>query len=112
MADAAWYASRTIPTVIATVADPVAVEYVKSLARPGGHITGVTTASAELSAKRLELLREAVPGATRVAVLFDQRLYESCRIELTVLDAAAKKLGLTSIIQPQTTLRSLPKLAL
>lgn len=97
MADAAWYASRKIPTVIATVADPVAVEYVRSLARPGGHITGVTTASAELTAKRLELLREAVPGTTRVAVLYDQRLYESCRVELTVLDAAAKKLGLTLI---------------
>ena len=97
MADAAWYASRKIPTVIATVADPVAVQYVRSLARPGGHITGVTTASAELTAKRLELLREAVPGTTRVAVLFDQRLYESCQVELTVLEAAAKKLGLTLI---------------
>ena len=97
MADAAWYASRKIPTVIATVADPVAVEYVRSLARPGGHITGVTTASAELTSKRLELLREAVPGATRVAVLFDQQLYDSCQVELNELQVAAKKLGLTII---------------
>src|SRR5437868_10400848 len=70
--DAAWYASRAIPTVIATVTDPVAVQYAVSLARPGKHITGVTTASAELTGKRLELLREATPGATRIAVLFDK----------------------------------------
>src|SRR3954470_11960206 len=57
--DAAWYASRSIPTVFATVTDPVAVQYANSLARPGKHITGVTTASAELTGKRLELLQEA-----------------------------------------------------
>ena len=45
MADAAWYASRSIPTVIATVTDPVTVEYAVSLRRPGKHITGVTTAN-------------------------------------------------------------------
>ena len=65
--DAAWYASREIPTVIATVTDPVAVQYAVSLARPGKHITGVTTASAELTGKRLECCARppAEPRASR-----------------------------------------------
>ena len=96
-ADAGWYASRNIPTVIATVTDPVAVDYVNSLARPGKHITGVTTMSAELTGKRLELLREAVPGATRIAVLYDKALYDTCQQELKQFRAAAKKLGVTLV---------------
>ena len=96
-ADAAWYASRAIPTVIATVTDPVAVQYAKSLARPGLHITGVTTASAELTGKRLELLRDATPGATRIAVLYDKTLYDSCQQELTQFRAAAKQLGVNLV---------------
>ena len=95
--DAAWYASRAIPTVIATVTDPVAVQYAESLARPGKHITGVTTASAELTGKRLELLREATPGATRIAVLYDRTLYGSCQEELKQFRAAAKKLGVSLV---------------
>ena len=94
--DAAWYASRAIPTVIATVTDPVMVDYARSLARPGKHITGVTTASAELTGKRMELLREAT-GATRVAVLYDQILYDSCQEELKQFRAAGKKLGVTIV---------------
>ncbi len=99
-ADAAWYASRAIPTVIATVTDPVAVQYAESLARPGKHITGVTTASAELTGKRLELLREATPGATRIAVLYDKTLYDSCQEELKQFRAAAKKLGVSLVEIP------------
>ena len=95
--DAAWYADRAIPAVIATVTDPVAVDYAVSLARPGKHITGVTTASAELTGKRLELLREAVPGATRIAVLYDQTLYDSCQQELKQFRSAAKKLGVALV---------------
>lgn len=96
-ADAAWYASRSIPTVIATVTDPVAVDYARSLARPGKHITGVTTASAELTGKRLELLREAIPGATRIAVLYDKTLYDSCQQELKEFRAAARQLRVTLV---------------
>lgn len=92
--DAAWYASRAIPTVIATVTDPVIVQYANSLARPGKHITGVTTASAELTGKRLELLHQAT-GAKRVAVLYDETLYDSCQEELKQFRAAAKVLGIT-----------------
>lgn len=102
--DAAWYASRDIPTVIATVTDPVAVQYARSLAQPGKHITGVTTASAELTGKRLELLKEATPGATRIAVLYDQTLYDSCQEELKQFRVAAKSIGVTLVEVPVTNL--------
>ncbi len=102
--DAAWYASREIPTVIATVTDPVAVQYANSLARPGKHITGVTTASAELTGKRLELLKEVTSGATRIAVLYDKTLYDSCQEELRQFRAAAKALGVTLVEVPVANL--------
>jgi len=55
-------ATKTIPIVIVTTQDPVATGIIESLARPGGNITGVTTLQRELSGKRLELLKEVVPG--------------------------------------------------
>ncbi len=94
--DAAWYASRAIPTVIATVTDPVMVQYANSLARPGKHITGVTTASAELTGKRFELLHQAT-GAKRIAVLYDETLYDSCQEELKQFRAAAKTLSVALV---------------
>jgi putative ABC transport system substrate-binding protein len=66
---AAKQATKTIPIVIVTTQDPVATGVVDSLARPGGNITGVTTLQRELSGKRLELLKDAVPGISRVAAL-------------------------------------------
>jgi putative tryptophan/tyrosine transport system substrate-binding protein len=62
-------ATRTIPIVFASVGDPVASGFAASLARPGGNITGLTGLSEELSRKWVELLREAVPTVSRVAVL-------------------------------------------
>ena len=99
-ADAAWYASRTIPTVIATVTDPVTVNYAMSLAHPGKHITGVTTASAELIGKRLQLLAEVVPGLKRVAIPIDPDLLASCREEMDLMENASRKLGITLIKVP------------
>jgi putative tryptophan/tyrosine transport system substrate-binding protein len=64
---AAKNATNTIPIVMAQVVDPM--EIVASLARPGGNITGLSAQQAELSGKRLELLKEMVPGLKRVAVL-------------------------------------------
>lgn len=93
MADAAWYASRRIPTVIATVTDPVAVEYAVSLARPGKHITGVTTANAELIGKRLQLLSELLPGLQRIGTVIDPGLLASCVEEVTLMERAAERLG-------------------
>src|SRR5262249_6627104 len=64
-------ATKTTPIVMETAQDPVASGIVDSLARPGGNITGVTRLGRELSGKRLELLTEAVPGISRVGVLWD-----------------------------------------
>src|SRR5712692_5115581 len=63
--------TQTIPIVMANSTDPVGTGLVESLARPGGNVTGLSTISPELSGKRLELLREAVPGLSRVALLWN-----------------------------------------
>jgi putative ABC transport system substrate-binding protein len=68
-APAAKAATTTIPIVFQTGLDPVEAGLVASLRRPGGNITGVTTLSVELGPKRMELLREVVPGATNIALL-------------------------------------------
>jgi ABC-type uncharacterized transport system substrate-binding protein len=68
---AAKKATSTIPIVFVSVTDPVASGVVASLARPGGNITGLTILAPELSGKRLELLKEAVPNVTRVAFLWN-----------------------------------------
>ena len=65
---AAKQATKTIPIVMVTTQDPVATGLIDSLARPGGNITGLTRLTRELSGKRLELLKEAVPGISRVGV--------------------------------------------
>ena len=69
---AAVAASRTIPIVIWAINfDPIARGYVKSLARPGGNITGIVSLQTELAAKQVELLTQAFPERTRLAVLWD-----------------------------------------
>ena len=68
---AARQATSDIPIVMAPAGDPVATGLISSLARPGGNITGLSGTSAELSAKNLELIREVLPAARRVAVLFN-----------------------------------------
>jgi len=68
---AAIGATKTVPIVMAEVGDPVATGFVRSLARPGGNVTGVSNMCGELAAKRLSLLREAVPGARRIAVMLN-----------------------------------------
>jgi putative ABC transport system substrate-binding protein len=66
---AAKQATHTIPIVIMTQGDPVAEKLVDSLARPGGNITGLTRLTSELSGKRLELFKEAIPAISRVGIL-------------------------------------------
>ena len=70
---AAKQATATIPIVMVTTGDPVGDRLVSSLARPGANVTGVTAFGQALNTKRLELLKAAVPGAERVAVLIDPR---------------------------------------
>ncbi len=97
--EAAKNASKTIPIVmVGGGSDPVAAGYVQSLARPGGNITGLTNLGRELGGKRLELLKEAVPKAARVAVLYDPATPASVRDVKEVLPVGARALKLT--IQP------------
>jgi ABC-type uncharacterized transport system substrate-binding protein len=70
-AAAAKKSATDIPVVVTGAGDPVATGLADSLARPGGHLTGITELSTELSAKRLEILKEAVPNLRRVAMLFN-----------------------------------------
>jgi putative ABC transport system substrate-binding protein len=69
---AAKEATRSTPVVFVQVADPVAAGIVTNLARPSGNVTGLTTLAPDLSGKRLSLLKEAMPGASRVAVLWNK----------------------------------------
>ncbi len=68
---AAMHATKTIPIVSAAFYDPVAEGFVKSLARPGGNVTGMSWQSPDTSGKRLELIMEVLPGSKHVALLFD-----------------------------------------
>ena len=96
---AAKNATKTIPIVMTgTGLDPVEAGLVESLARPGGNVTGLTSLTGELSGKRLELLKEAVPKLVRVAVLYDPAAPLSVLQVKEVLPLAARALKLT--IQP------------
>jgi putative tryptophan/tyrosine transport system substrate-binding protein len=69
--EAAKAKAPLVPIVMAQVGDAVSLGLIESLARPGGNVTGVTDQSIDLSAKRLEILKEAVPRATRIAILWN-----------------------------------------
>ena len=96
---AAKNATKTIPIVmVGTGSDPVRAGFVESLARPGGNVTGITSLTRELGGKRLELLKEAVPKLSRVAVLYDPANPPSLHEVKELLPADARALKLT--IQP------------
>jgi putative ABC transport system substrate-binding protein len=88
---AAKHATTTVPIVIGFVADPVGSGIVASLAHPGGNITGWTHSGRELRAKYLELLREAVPSATRFGVLWNPA-NQVHQPSMQNIDAAARQL--------------------
>jgi putative ABC transport system substrate-binding protein len=93
---AAKNATKTIPIVmVGGGADPVEAGLIESLARPGGNVTGITLLSVELSGKRLELLKEAVPKLARVAVLYNPTTSSNVREVKEDLPVAARALGLT-----------------
>jgi len=92
---AAKQATKTIPIVFTVAADPVASGLVTSLSRPGGNVTGLSSVGPDLLGKRLELLTQAVPGVSRVAVLWQPGAAGE-RMEKDVLkaaDVAARALG-------------------
>ena len=91
---AAKAATTTIPIVFAVGGDPVGLALVASLARPGGNLTGVNFFNAEITAKRLELLRELVPAATRVAVLVNPTAAAPAETTMRDAEAAARAVGL------------------
>ena len=96
---AAKNATKTIPIVMTGQgSDPVKAGHVESLARPGGNVTGLTNLTRELGGKRLELLKEAVPKLSRVAVLYDPANPASLHEVKELLPADARALKLT--IQP------------
>jgi putative tryptophan/tyrosine transport system substrate-binding protein len=90
-ARAAKRATGTIPIVMPVMGDPVAAGLVASLARPGGNITGLSMLNTEISAKRVELLREVLPKVERVAVLRDPAAPQA---DVDATQAAARTLGL------------------
>lgn len=89
---AAKGATRSIPIVVLDPGDPVGLGLVASLARPGGNITGVSSIAPELAAKRLALLKEAVPAMVRVAVLANAAI-PPAEIAMQELETTAKVLG-------------------
>src|SRR5262249_53188424 len=93
-ASAAARATKTIPVVFVGVGDPVGTGLVPSLARPPGNVTGITMLAVELAAKRLATLKEAVPGASRIATLWNPGNPVNQR-ELNEALAAATGLGVT-----------------
>jgi ABC-type uncharacterized transport system substrate-binding protein len=96
---AAKDAAKTIPIVMAGLgSDPIEAGFVESLARPGGNVTGLTNLTVELGGKRLELLKEAVPKLTLVAVLYNSNVRDRVLDVKEVLPVAARALRLT--LQP------------
>jgi putative tryptophan/tyrosine transport system substrate-binding protein len=95
-------ATKTLPIVIVINDDPVTTGIVNSLARPGGNVTGLTRLTRELSGKRLELLKEAVVGISRVGILWDTNAGPGPAIALKEYQAAADglKIQLQSLAVP------------
>ena len=104
---AAKAATTTIPIVFGVGEDPVRLGLVASLARPGGNATGINYFIYELMAKRLALLRELVPGATRVAVLANPANAAHTETTLTDVEVAARAIGLQIQIVNASTSREI-----
>jgi putative ABC transport system substrate-binding protein len=90
---AAKAATSTVPIVMVSVVDPQGVGLIANLSRPGGNITGVTNIGAELAGKRLEILKEIVPAASRVAVLINPN-DQNASLQMSSARQAADSLGI------------------
>ena len=97
---AAKRATSSVPVVMVTVPDPVAMGLVASLGRPGGNVTGTTNMSTDLAGKSLQLLREWFPKSTRIAVLVWKGA-PATPLYLELLQAAAQATGVTLVVQQE-----------
>ena len=104
---AAKEATTTIPIVFAVGEDPVRLGLVASLNRPSGNLTGINFFNTELTAKRLELLREVVPGAARVAVLVNPTIAANTESVVRDVGAAARAVGLQIQVLNASTSREI-----
>ena len=104
---AAKTATTTIPIVFKVSEDPVRTGLVASLARPGSNLTGINFFSGELVQKRLELLRELVPGAARIAVLVNPANAPNTETTLREVERAALAIGLQILILKASTSREI-----
>src|SRR5262245_826033 len=100
---AAKAATTTIPILFVVAEDPVKLGLVSSLARPGGNLTGINFFTAEVAAKRLALLRELIPTATRVAVLVNPGNARTTETTLVEVEPAARAIRLQSQIFKAST---------
>ena len=100
--EAARQATKTIPIVFASHADPVGIGHVASLARPGGNITGLTMLLTDLVVKELEILKETVPHATRIGILWNPTT-PSNRPAVKAVEAAGEKAGVQLLKLPAGT---------
>src|SRR5262245_28797237 len=107
-AQAAKGSSQTLPIVVARVSDPVRSGLVASFAHPGGNVTGLTSITDELTGKRLQLLKEAVPKARRVAVVWNSG-NPGLAITLQETEAASLQFGLKVQSLPVRSANDLPK---
>ncbi len=99
---AAKVATTTVPIVMAASVDPEETGLVASLSRPGGNITGLSILTGSITAKRLQLLRELLPGATRIVYLADTKVPGWDRVARQVEDAASVLAFQTTIVEAST----------
>ena len=104
---AAKTATTTIPIVFNVSEDPVRIGLIASLARPGGNLTGINFFSGELVSKRLELLRQLVPGAARIAVLVNPANATNTETTLREVERAALAIGLQIVVLKASTSREI-----
>jgi putative ABC transport system substrate-binding protein len=105
---AAMGATRTIPIVMQSAADPIGSGFVTNLAHPGGNVTGMTLLSTELAAKRLQMMRELVPHSKRTALLaFDNAF--ATPLLISAMTSAARQLQLELVVQLMKADDDLPR---
>jgi putative ABC transport system substrate-binding protein len=103
---ASMAATRSIPIVMAATADPVAAGLIESLGRPGGNVTGMSLQTIDVARKRLQLLRELVPDATRIALLAERVTDPSQGTTKLLVDethSAAKQMGVSLVVREVTS---------